>query len=170
MHALYAYLAGDHERLDALLDESYPNSGVIDQEKYSKFRSGLLRHIGIEEKIVFPVIARLQGGNKFEAADKLRLDHGALVALLVPPPSATVINTIRALLEIHNELEEKENGVYSVLDGLAGVEAAGLLEKMKLAPEVPVLPHNDRPGVIDAACRALQRAGYLYLARSLKVS
>src|SRR5512143_2081219 len=76
---LYQYLAGDHRRIEALLDRAAADPGAYDMESYAGFRQGLLRHIGIEEKIVLPEIARLQGGRSADMAGRLRLDHGAIV-------------------------------------------------------------------------------------------
>lgn len=160
MGPLYNYLSDDHERLDALLSRAAEGKGGIDIEPYSEFRQGLLRHIGIEEKIILPAIARLQDGKQVEVAARLRLDHGALVALLVPPPTPGIIATIRSILKVHNPLEENQGGLYELIDKLAGDEADDLFEKLKTAPEVPALPHNDRPGMLDITRRAVVRAGY----------
>ena len=40
------YLAADHARLDAALQRG----------GYQEFREGLLRHIAIEQKILFPIV------------------------------------------------------------------------------------------------------------------
>jgi hypothetical protein len=157
---LNQYLAEDHNRLDGLLQRATANPGRIDMQPYSEFRKGLLRHISMEEKIVLPVIARLQSGVQAAVADRIRLDHGALVALLAPSPSASIIATLRSILDVHNALEEQEGGLYHLLDQLAGAESDTLLLRMKSAPEVPVLPHNERPEVIEATRRAVARAGY----------
>ena len=106
--ALYQYMADDHERLDSLLQRAVAKPGVIDAESYHEFRKGLLRHISMEEKIVLPAIARWQGGKKAAIGERLRLDHGALVALLAPPPTPSIMLTIRSILEVHNELEERK--------------------------------------------------------------
>lgn len=158
--SLYQYLADDHDRLDGLLQSATAKPGVTDMQLYAQFRQGLLRHIGLEEKIVLPAIARLQGGRQAAIAERLRLDHGAIVALLVPPPTGAIIATLRSILQVHNALEEQEGGLYQLADQLTGSEAESLLEKLKSAPEVPVLPHNDRPDVIESTRRAVARAGY----------
>lgn len=157
---IYSYLAGDHERLDALLTRATEGSGGIDLEPYSQFRQGLLRHIGIEEKIVLPAIARLQNGRQTEIAQRLKLDHGALVALLVPPPSPGIIVTIRLILTSHNPLEEGAGGIYELAQKLAVDEADELLERIESFPEVPSLPFNDKLGILDVTRRAVERAGY----------
>ncbi|MEO8167270.1 MAG: hemerythrin domain-containing protein [bacterium] len=160
---LYDFLAQDHNRLDQLLLEATAQAGAINRDPYDKFRKGLLRHIGIEERIVMPAIARLQNGKQAEVAERLRLDHGAIAALLVPPPSATIIATLRSILEKHNALEEEEGGLYLLLNRLASNEENGLLEKMSNTPEVPVMPYNEKPSVLEATQRALKRAGYEFL-------
>ncbi|MGO9480155.1 MAG: hemerythrin domain-containing protein [Candidatus Kryptoniota bacterium] len=160
MGPLYEYLAGDHERLDVLLTLATEGQNGIDMKPYTEFRQGLLRHIGIEEKIILPTIARLQNGKQAEVTARLRLDHGALVALLVPSPTLPIVETIRLILQVHNPLEEKEDGLYQLVDSLTGKEDDDLLEKVKNYPEVPMNPYNDREGVIDVARRAVERAGH----------
>ena len=160
MGKLYDYLSDDHERLDGLLSRATEGQGGIDIVPFGEFRQGLLRHIGLEEKIILPAIARFQNGKQAEIAQRLRLDHGALVALLVPPPTPAIVETIRLILRAHNPLEENEGGLYELIEKLAVEEAAALLEKLKSSPEVPSLPHNDWPGVLDATRRAVERAGY----------
>jgi hypothetical protein len=157
---LYKYLAGDHDRLGGLLQRAVAAPGVIDMEPYSEFRKGLLRHIALEEKIVIPAIARLQGGSQPAIAERLRLDHGALVALLVPPRSPSIVLTIRSILQVHNALEEQEGSLYLLLEQLAGADTERLAGQMKSAPDVPVLPHNERAESLEATRRAVTRAGY----------
>ncbi len=157
---LFNYLAHDHERLDKLLNDSTATPDTIDRKHFDEFRKGLLRHIGIEERIVLPAIARLQNGKQAAVAARIRLDHGALAALLVPPPTVPIVATLRSILKGHNALEEEDGGLYLLLNELAKNEEAVLLERMKLAAEVPVMPYNENPVVLEATRRALNRAGY----------
>ncbi|MFZ1082915.1 MAG: hemerythrin domain-containing protein [Candidatus Kryptoniota bacterium] len=159
---LYRYLANDHGRLDKLLERAISKPELIDMDSYTEFRKGLLRHIGIEEKIFLPAISRLQNGKQAEVAARLRLDHGALVALLVPSPTMPIVETIRLILRVHNLLEEEEDGVYQLIDSLVGKKDEGLIERVKNYPDVPMNPYNDRPGVLDVARRAVERAGYKF--------
>jgi len=165
MEKLFGYLSTDHRRLDALLDRA--ENTPLDIDSYKEFRKGLLRHIGIEEKIIFPALTRLRDGLPPDAATKLKLDHGALVALLVPTPTPAIIGVIRSILEMHNALEEGEEGVYRQIDRLAGDELEELISKIKSAPEVPVLAFNDRPGIMEVTRRAVERAGYKNLSSKL---
>jgi hypothetical protein len=64
----------------------------------------------MEEKILLPAAQRLRGGQPLSIATKPRLDHGAIASLLMPPPTAAVIATIRAVLKVHNTIEEGPGG------------------------------------------------------------
>ena len=107
---IYRYLAGDHERLDALLERAVSDPEKLDASAYTQFRSGLLKHIGTEEKVLLPAAQKLRGGEALSIAPKLRLDHGALTALLVPSSTASIVAAIRAILKAHNPLEEDPGG------------------------------------------------------------
>jgi hypothetical protein len=157
---LYQYMSDDHDRLNGLMERAVAIAGVIDMEAYSEFRKGLLRHISMEEKIVLPAIATWQGGQKAAVAERLRLDHGAIVSLLVPPPTSSIILTMRSILAVHNELEEEKGGFYELFDRLAGSETEKMLGKLRAAPAVPVLPHNNQPEILEVTKRAVSRAGY----------
>ena len=157
---LYSFMAGDHDRLDALLTRATARTGVIDMGPFSEFRKGLLGHIAMEEKVILPTIARFQNGKQAEVAARLRRDHGAIVALLVPPPTASIVATLVSILDGHNALEEEDGGLYQLLQRLARDEQDTVLEKMIAAREVRVLPHNTRPDIIEATRRAVERAGY----------
>lgn len=102
----------------------------------------------------------MRGGQPLSIATKLRLDHGAIASLLMPPPTAAVIATIRAVLKVHNTIEEGPGGLYETCDELVGSEAAQLLANLQAAPEVAVLPCSDSPAVMPVVQRALERAGY----------
>ena len=156
---LYRYLADDHRRLDTLLRTAVAGPDAMDMGPYAEFRKGLLRHIAIEEKIVIPAVSSGAPGKHSELAARLRLDHGALASLLVPPPSRSIIATIRTILSAHNPLEEGDGGLYELFEEVSGSDP-DMLRKLESAPDVPVLPHNGRPGVLEATRRAVERAGY----------
>jgi hypothetical protein len=157
---LYQYLSSDHDRLDDLLERATARPGIIDEEYYADFRKRLLRHISIEEKIVLPAIARWQSGQKAALAERLHLDHGAIVSLMVPPPSPSIILTLKSVFAVHNPLEEDAGGLYETFEELAGPETDSMLEELKSAPAVPVLPHNSKPELLELAKQALARAGH----------
>lgn len=151
------YLTEDHARLEDLYSR-----GATDPAAYAEFRRGLLRHIGMEEKVLLPAAQRARGGNAMHQAARLRLDHGALVSLLVPPPTAAIRAAIRGILDLHNLVEEGPDGVYAECEQLAGDDADRILAWLESFPEVPVHPHVDSEAVLDATRRALARAGYSF--------
>jgi hypothetical protein len=153
-------LAGDHARLDGLLRRAMAAGGAVDRAAYAEFRAGLLRHISLEEKILLPAAQRWQGGDPLPLAATLRLDHGALAALLVPTPTPAIVTALRTILAAHNALEEGRGGVYERCEQLAGTEADALLAQLQAAPAVPVAPYSDGPQVMSVVRRALARAGY----------
>ena len=93
---IYRFLAGDHARLEGLLARAMTEAGAIDRAAYAEFRAGLLKHIGMEEKILLPAAQRVRGGEPLTLAAKVRLDHGALAALLVPTPTPVIIAALCA--------------------------------------------------------------------------
>jgi len=155
-----AYLTADHDVLDALLRRAEGNGGGIDMAAYAEFRRGLLRHIGMEEKILFPAAQRARGGQPLPAAARLHLDHGALAALLVPKPTGAILAAIRTILEPHNAIEEGPGGVYESCARLAGPDVDRLADALRAVPAVSVSEHVDDERVLAATRRALARAGY----------
>jgi len=141
---LYELLQQDHARLDELLRRS-DAAAVIDSASYGSFRGGLLRHIAIEEKVLLPEARRRRGGEPLAVARRLRADHAALAALLVPTPTHDLIATIRKVLVEHNPLEEDPGGLYDVCEQLAGAELAALVLRVERTPAVPLAPHFDGP-------------------------
>ncbi|HEY6198365.1 MAG TPA: hemerythrin domain-containing protein [Candidatus Binatia bacterium] len=156
---IHLYLADDHRRLEMLLARATADPENIDPASYAGFRTGLLKHIGMEEKILLPA-AKKGTGAPLPLAARLRLDHGALAALLVPPPTTAIVEAIRAILERHNLIEEGEGGIYDQAERAAGADAGELLSRLKNFPDIKVLPHVDNAFVMEAARRAVARAGY----------
>jgi hypothetical protein len=154
------FLTEDHRRLEMLLQSAFHSGGRIDQPVYDQFRAGLLRHIGMEEKILLPIAQRLRGGEPLAFTARLRLDHGAIAALLMPTPTDGLIATLQKILNKHNLIEEGPEGLYETCDALAGAESQQLLARLRAAPDLSVLPHADTPAVLGAVRRALERAGY----------
>jgi hypothetical protein len=160
MGPIYRFLAGDHARLDALLHGAFADPNQIDLQAYGQFRAGLLRHIAMEEKILLPAAQKARSGEPLPIAAKLRLDHGALAALLVPTPTTAIAASIRVILTAHNPLEEGPDGLYQACEALLAGESEGIAARLRSAPEVKLAPFNDGPQVMESARRALARAGY----------
>lgn len=158
--SLYDFFTKDHRRLEDLLDKATSAPNGYDMTAYGQFRSGLLKHIKMEETILLTAAQIAQGGAPLEIAARIRLDHGALTALMVPPPSRMIIGALRAILANHDLIEEQPSGMYDRLEELTGPENEGLVARARATPDVPVHPHNDAPFILDATRRALARAGY----------
>ena len=85
-----AYLHADHERLRRLLHRATAAT-ELDLAAFADFRRGLLRHIGIEEKLLLPAARGARGGSPLERARDLRIDHAAtLTAVCAAFPGAKV--------------------------------------------------------------------------------
>jgi hypothetical protein len=153
------YLTADHRRLETLLDVAL-SGDAVDLESYDRFRIGLLRHIAIEETIVLPMVREHNGG--FFADRQLHSEHGAIAALLVPPPTPELVRVLRALLEKHNLLEETHRTLYDVLDDCCNERHPELLDRMREHPEPPLSRNINNPAGLDPARRAVARAGYDY--------
>jgi hypothetical protein len=158
------FLTDDHSRLDGLLKVATSMPDAIDLRPYADFRRGLLRHISIEEKLLLPAAQQAGGGTPLPVAARLRLDHGAIAALLVPTPTPVIVATLRHILARHNPVEEGPDGVYAACDALLAAHAAELVAEMEAYPDVPVSPHNDSEKVMPAVERALERAAYRLVA------
>jgi hypothetical protein len=155
--SLTQFLAADHERLDALLARAVREPGAFDLAAFDDFRAGLLRHIGIEEKLLFPAVRAARAGEPHPDWRRLRIDHGALTSLLVPPPNEDLVAEIRSILEPHNVIEEGPGALYESCDALLGAEeASALLERMRAYPPVKVAPYRDGPRVLHRAEDALR--------------
>jgi len=146
--ALHRFFAADHRRLDALLRRSIADPGRVALEPFGAFRGAILRHIGMEEKYLFVIAKAARGGRSLDLAARLRVDHGAIAALLVPTPTPAIVDGLLSVLVPHNRREEEEGGVYESADEALGVsEAARLVEELESFPEPPLKPYNDGPGV-----------------------
>ena len=157
---IYSYLANDHARLDGALRRATYDPDHIDRVAYAEFREGLLRHIGMEEKILLPAARSANGGKPLASVDKLHLDHGALAALLVPTPTSAIIAAIKTILDGHNPLEEGPGGVYEECERLLGTGADEIVLRLQSAPRVAMAPHVDNFTALESARNALRRAGY----------
>jgi len=151
------FLSEDHDRLDALLARATARPDAIEPEPYEAFRSGLLRHIGMEEKILASAFRKAGPPDPaFEAlARRLRIDHGAIASLLVPTPTPALVGELRSILAPHNAIEEGEDGFYARCDARLAAEAEPLVERMRAYPAVPTMPHYDGPAAHRTAAEAL---------------
>ncbi|MGN6618695.1 MAG: hemerythrin domain-containing protein [Ilyomonas sp.] len=157
---LYHFFTNDHRRIEDILDKATEDIDHIQMDHYHQFRTGLLKHIKMEEKILFPAAQKANGGTPLPLAAKLRLDHGALTALMVIPPGKEVIKVLRYVLEKHDLLEEEPGGMYDACEKLTTGETQELLEQLEKVTEVPVQHYNKADYALQSAKRALERAGF----------
>jgi hypothetical protein len=129
-----SYMTADHRRLEELRRAG----------DFWAFRGGLLRHIGLEEKLLLPALKRAHGA-PFRDAARLREDHGALATLLVPQPSPALSDAIEQILAPHDRIEEAPDGLYAACDALP--EAEELAGKLRAAPEISQNDYQDGPRV-----------------------
>lgn len=87
---IHSLLAVEHRDLEQTLREATADPERIDTEKYARFRRGILRHIAAEEKILIPS-AKAASEAILPLARKIRAQHGAITALLAPPPSPSIL-------------------------------------------------------------------------------
>jgi hypothetical protein len=152
------YLTQDHGRLQALLERAM-SSVPFDDAAFAEFRRGLLRHIKIEEKLLFPAARWAKDGAPLERARELREEHAAIGSLLVPPPDAALCREIASILGPHDEKEEGPQGVYAECESrLSAAESADLAARAASYPEVRVAQHLDWPEVYRTAESALAAA------------
>jgi hypothetical protein len=145
---LHRFFSADHRRLDVLLKRSIADPGRVDLAPFGEFRAGILRHIGMEEKVLFVAARRARGGEPLGLAARLRVDHGAIAALLVPTPTPALVREIRSVLVPHNRREEEPGGAYDACDEALGpAESERLAEELQAFPEPPLKPYSDSPGV-----------------------
>lgn len=150
------YLRDDHDRLEALLARSVADPGAFALDAFDAFRGGLLRHIAIEEKILFRAAREARGGEPLALFRRLRVEHGAIASLLVPTPTAELVEEIRSILGPHNVAEEEEGGLYEECDALLAASAEAIVERMRAYPPVKVAPYNDGPRVLRTAAEAMR--------------
>lgn len=162
-------LEEDHARLDALLREAtrgaledrWRDSLAPDMVAYAAFREGLLRHIAIEEKLLFPAVKHAPG-HPLPATQSLRVEHAAIGALLVPTPDLALCRELHQLLTAHDAKEEGPNGVYAACERALGDEASALLATKAAAyPRVPTARFFDGHGTyrtVEGAMALARRA------------
>lgn len=150
------YLTLDHQRLHRELEAS-TEGGAFHPGPFARFRAGLLRHIGIEEKLLFPAVRRASGELP-EGAARLRIEHGALTSLLVPTPDVALVREIASLLDGH-DAQEEAGGVYARCEEALGEAVSReLTREAERRASPPLMPHYDGPTVHRTAASALAAA------------
>jgi len=156
---LYTYFFDDHRELEEKLAQAAAGE-TIAMGPYRQFREGLLRHIAMEERVLIPVLKK-HGPERLQSTlHQIQLDHSAIGALLVPPPTHAILDMITHILDKHNVLEEADSGMYDACESLDEDVVEDLIRRARETPPVKVNPNNPNPGVIPATRRAVERAGY----------
>jgi hypothetical protein len=138
----------------------FVRGNVVDEAADLEFRAGLLRHIAMEEKVLLPFARKRRNGEALPIARRIRLDHGALAALLIPTPTPETVRTIRRILSEHNPIEEGAGGLYETCEQLAGADTDELLEDLRSVPEVKLKAHVDSELTLRTTRQAVEMAGY----------
>lgn len=152
-------LEEDHRRLEGLLAQATSSPESVDPEPFDAFRRGLLRHIAIEEKVLLAEARRLRGGAAVPAAAQLRLDHAAIAAILVARPTPGLVRALRALLVLHNAIEEGPGGVYAQCEAVCAAELPALRERIDAVPPVRTAAYVD-PARVEREIRRALAAAY----------
>ncbi len=154
MGAVRRHMAEDHVRLDELLSRA-DHRTAVESRSYDQFRVGLLRHIAIEEKVLFVAIRAHATGTALSLLNVLHADHAALASLLVPTPTPPLLRAISHVLDEHNPLEDRADGLYDVYEQLAGNELEALMARTDAIPPIRASKHVDGPRVDEHVARML---------------
>jgi hypothetical protein len=118
---------------------------TIDAAAYHQFRAGLLKHIGMEEKILLPAAQRLRGGKdacrRSQTAPRSRRLDRVIGA-------SAVTAGVRAVLKLHNPIEQDP----TKWQKRRGTEAF-LLKRKLLASLVMLLRSEQRMLSVTACAR-----------------
>jgi hypothetical protein len=152
---IHRFLAADHVRLRALLDAATEDPSRVALAPYTEFRNGLLRHIAMEEKVLFRDARDRRDGLPLPVTRQLHADHAAIASLLGPPPTPEILATIRAILAEHDPLEEGPDGLYAQCERLAADDLDDMLARMDAIPPVRASQHVDEPRIHEHIARML---------------
>lgn len=156
--AIYDCFSADHERLDALARRAGADPGAFDREAFDAFREGLLRHIGMEEKFLFPAVRRAASGAPAIDLKRFRVEHAAITSLLVGTPTADLLMEIQSILTPHNRAEEGPGGLYETCDAMLGSDGDSVLARVRAYRGPRLRPYQDHPRVLRNARDALRMA------------
>lgn len=161
MTELGDWLVRDHREIDALLDRAEGGGARagLHAAAFESFRARLLRHIAIEEKVLFPAVQEALGGQPLARRRLVRVEHAAMTSLLVPTPDLALVRELRRLLEPHDALEEGPGGIYQeCVAALGGDGWRDVLARARSYPPIKVAGHFDGRGTVRTASAALEKA------------
>lgn len=152
---IHEFLTSDHARLGALLTQSIANPLCVDDAAYDAFRRGLLRHIAMEEKVLFADARTHHSHVIGDLIRTLHTDHAAIASLLVPPPTRALIETLQSILDDHNRLEDAADGFYEYCDRSAADRVPDLIARMQSVAPVRASKYLDEPRIYEHIERML---------------
>ncbi|MDE1821808.1 MAG: hemerythrin domain-containing protein [Euryarchaeota archaeon] len=115
---LGSFLEEDHDRLDALWVRAtlaWPRDQVEARQLFEEFRIGLLRHIRVEEEVLFPFYNARSSPSSRHLTDLLHAEHREIMAALArlmavvnggPQDLEEAETVLRNVLWAHNAREE----------------------------------------------------------------
>ncbi|MDE1857261.1 MAG: hemerythrin domain-containing protein [Candidatus Micrarchaeota archaeon] len=114
------FMSNDHSRLDYIFQE-FRKSGTVEEAKplFLEFESGMNRHIGWEEDILFP-LARQKLGEDSAMIDELLTQHARIkedmkrISAVLGARSPNMEEDLEQLLMGHDRMEEE--GIYPWID------------------------------------------------------
>jgi hypothetical protein len=149
------YLLADHHVIEELLGRA--RGETFELAAFTEMRRHLLRHIAIEEKVLFPAVLARDPGALPEGR-QLKIEHAALASLLVPTPDLALAAEVATILAVHDEREESAGGVYERCEAALGDASFDLVERARAVPAVRASAYLDRPGLRRTAKEALEAA------------
>lgn len=156
---IHRFLAADHARLHRLAFRIVRPGGGVDPAADDELRRGLLRHLDWEESTLMRRAQQLREGEPLPFGTRVRLEHRAIRALLVPTPTPALAETLRRVLAAHEETETAAGGFYDLLDTLVSSDAEALVASLRTAPVPAPPPHDDGPRALALVGRTLAQAG-----------
>lgn len=141
------FLEADHRRLERLLEEAAELTPGPSIDAYETFRSGLLKHIAMEEKVLLPAARRVTG-RPHPVAERLRTDHSLLATLLIPTPTKAIVAEIRDILHTHDALEEGPAGFYHAVERLVPDSVENIVKELHAFRQPTVAQHFDSVAVM----------------------
>lgn len=149
------FLAHDHASLLVWLARARSDPARFDASAYEVFRSGLLRHLTLEERVLLPAMQRMAVGNLDRLLAPVHIEHAAIELLLAPTPDVALVDELAALLVAHERMEAADDGIYTLADTLLAGHAEAIIALMREHPSHVAPPHHDAPGAPRTASAAL---------------
>ena len=148
---LRAMLEADHRSIQRLLEAAGGDREGVDREAWDAFRARLLRHMAIEDELLFRAASAAGGGPAFDP--RLALEHRAMAALVLPVPDRALVAELRGLMLDHEAREDRDGGAYARCEALLGERIDGLVDVVRTYP-FPQLPATRD----DASARTAEQA------------